>query len=422
MKVYRVGGAVRDKIMGHKPKDYDYVVVGSSPKDMVSRGFTPVGKSFPVFLHPTTGEEYALARTEKKVAAGHNGFETKWEGVTLEEDLMRRDLTINAIAMDMDTGYYIDPCGGITDIKNKVLRPATEAFKEDPIRVLRAGRFLARYPDFTYSSDLVNLSSQVIGEICQCAPDRVWKELEKVFSENKPSRFFDWMALFDFFPIWSEMNVTPQVITHHPEKWVDIHTKLVMDYAAEHFKDPEIVFACFAHDFGKPECFKKYGNALGHEEAGLEHIINFCEQWKVPNYFKDLALITCQHHTKVHGCMGRNTNDWTRPKSIMKLFEDTNAIGKPERFVKMLKACCADARGRGNNEELLNYYRNKPYPQMKYLQECLINVLSLNTKEITIPLLEKGKKGVDIGEAVRVARIQKIREVQYKWKVVQNPS
>lgn len=415
MKIYKVGGCVRDELLGITPKDFDYVVVGGSPEEMLSLGYTQVGKDFPVFLHPTTGEEYALARTERKVGFGYNGFESRWQGVTLEDDLLRRDLTINAIGQYED-GRLIDPFNGRYDLQNKILRPVSKAFCEDPIRVLRVGRFLSRYTDFSPSDSLITLSKQVVHEIGDCSPERVWKEIEKVLSEKKPSRFFQWMSQFDTFTILKQMEITPQKVEHHPEVWVDVHTYLVMDYAARFYGNPEVVFACFCHDFGKPITFQQYGNAHGHEEAGVAIINEFCDKWKVPNNYRDLAVMTSKYHTKVHGCLGRGANKGMKAKSIMKLFEETNALGKTDRFINMLYACISDARGRGKDKEDQLVYEAKEYPQAHFLQECLAAMKMVDTKSISIPAKEAGLSGIKIGEKIRSARITAIRQVQQKWE------
>ena len=422
--IYLVGGFVRDHFMGNIPKDKDYVVVGSSPEEMLSLGFKQVGKDFPVFLHPETGDEYALARTERKTGTGYEGFTCEWEGVTLEEDLRRRDLTINAIAWDCSRhlGKVYDPFNGREDIKNKVLRPVSEAFKEDPCRVLRVARFLCKFPDFTLQSGTYSLMLSLYDEMKTLTPERVWLEMEKSLTTENPSKFYGILCRhLNMFLFYKGLYNTPQRVDHHPEGTVWTHTALVMDYAATTWNDPEIVFACLTHDFGKPLCWDKFENAHGHEKEGLPFIEDFCDRYKVPNSYRALALQTCEYHTKVHGLFGRNNQAWTRPKSIMKLFEDTGAMKHPARFKKMLKACEADARGRGkavheDETKTIQHYLNKPYHQRQYLEECLEAVLNLDTKTISSKMVDEGKNGVLIGEAIRVARISEIRGVQNKWK------
>ncbi|AGN51473.1 tRNA nucleotidyltransferase [Vibrio phage eugene 12A10] len=422
--IYLVGGFVRDHFMGKIPKDKDYVVVGSSPEEMLSLGFKQVGKDFPVFLHPETGDEYALARTDRKTGTGYEGFTCEWDGVTLEEDLRRRDLTINAIAWDCsrNLGKVYDPFNGRGDIKNKMLRPVSDAFKEDPLRCLRAARFMAQFPNFTAAGSLYKYCEELEYEVCNTlTPERVWLETVKAMFTEQPSNYFLWLSMFGLFPEYIALTHCPQRVDHHPEYWVGTHTDMVMDYAATTWNDPEIVFACLTHDFGKPLCWGKFENAHGHEKEGLPFIEDFCDRYKVPNSYRVLALQTCEYHTKVHGLFGRNNQAWTRPKSIMKLFEDTGAMKHPERFKKMLKACEADAKGRGkvvheDETKTIQYYLNKPYHQREYLEECLNVILSLDTKIISSKMMEEGKKGTLIGEAIRVARISEIRGVQNIWK------
>ena len=333
----------------------------------------------------------------------------------LKQDLQRRDLTINAIAKDTETGELIDPFGGMIDLVDKLLRPVSDAFCEDPIRVLRVGRFLARFPDFKETNTLYHLSLKVVKEIGNCSPERVWKEIEKVLSEKVPSKFFKWMANFNTFPILDEMSRTPQKPEHHPEIWVDVHTYMTMDYAAKIFNKSEVTFACFCHDFGKPETYTTHGNAFGHEDAGVPFIEDFCNKWKVPNSYKDLAIMTAKHHTKIHGCLGRGSNQGMKAKTIMKLFEETNALKKHDRFMDMLLACVADSRGRGADKEDQQRYEDKPYPQADYLLECLCAASLLDTKTISIPAIEAGLTGTKIGDKIRAARINEIRKVQQKW-------
>ncbi len=427
MKIYQVGGSVRDELLGLTPKDYDYVVVGSTPEQMIELGYTQVGADFPVFLHPETKDEYALARTEHKVGTGHTGFTCEWEGVTIEEDLSRRDLTINSSAKDLETGELIDPFGGQQDLKDKVLRHTTDAFTEDPLRVLRVARFQSKFgEEWCIACETWEMMHKVYGngELDNLTPERVWLETDKALNTENPSLYFS--VISSYRKLWcntQDMVVTGQRLDHHPEDDVWTHTALVMDYAAKTYNDPEINFACYTHDFGKPVCWQMYQHAHGHEKEGLPFIVSFCDKFKVPNRYRELALLVCEHHTKVHGIMGRNEQNWTRPKSIMKLFEDTGALRNQERFLKILKCCEADAKGRGvdknehtHYETTKEYYLDKPYPQAEYLEECLEAVISLDTKTISATMVEQGKLGTDIGEAIRVERINKIRGVQNKWK------
>ncbi|BAV80904.1 tRNA nucleotidyltransferase [Vibrio phage RYC] len=436
MKFYLVGGACRDILMGESPKDFDFVVV--EPDEGYFKDWDMVGRDFPVFLEPTHGWEVAFARVERKAGTGHKGFVADTKGVTLEEDLLRRDLTMNAIAIEVDfeatvkleepvtVGAWIDPYNGQQDIKSSTLRAVSPAFKEDPLRALRVCRFMsqkdATIPDQTTVDYIQEMRS--LGELHTLTKERVWGEMEKALKSPNPSQFFTaaqhYCGMFDNIR-W--MKNTPQNPVHHPEGDVWVHTVLVMGYAAYYFNDPEINFACFTHDFGKPEMWEKQENAHGHEEAGLSYIEGFCRRWRIPNSYKELALITCEHHTKVHSCFGRDGNNWVKPKSIMKMFEKTGALSKPDRFKKFLKACEADAKGRGifgltsDNEKSFNAFISKPYPQRQYMIDCLEAVRNMGTKEISQKMLSEGKDGVSIGLKIREERIKCIRGVQRDWKV-----
>lgn len=405
MKIYLVGGAVRDMIMNLEPKDKDYVVVGAEPQELLDLGFKQVGADFPVFLHPETGEEHALARTEKKNGVGYQGFNCYFgKDVTLEEDLARRDLTINAIAVDIETNEIIDPFNGRQDIKDKVLRPTTKAFCEDPLRVLRAARFLARYPEFRTSDKLNKLCCDVTKELNFLTSERVWLETEKALSEQKPSNYFNYLWWFAMFPEFDNLLETPQPLQHHPEGNCWNHLMLVIDHAAKYHKDSEIVFACLMHDMGKGIAFERQGNLNGHELMGKPIVIDFCTKYKIPNRYKELALIVCEYHTHCHKAFEMN------PNKIMKLFERTKAESKYERFMKFLKACESDAKGRGGD------FPSRIYMQPDYLKECLDAVKSVDTKSISAKMVSEGKSGLLIGEAIRVAKIDAIRGVKNKWK------
>lgn len=425
MKFYMVGGAVRDLMLGVKQKDFDFVVVGATPDDFSE--WKQVGKDFPVFLHPTTGWEVALARTERKTGRGHTDFSVETNDVTLEEDLSRRDLTINSVAIEVDfdtsvalgepvlLGSFIDPFNGVSDAKANVLRHTSAAFSEDPLRVLRVARFLSRLPEWTVAEETVEMMMGM--DLSHLTPERVWLETLKSLGENKPSVYFEKLSKWcDVFPVWRQMQVTPQRLDHHPEGDVATHVGMVMGYAAETYKDTEITFAALCHDFGKPVCWELYGNAYGHEDTGLSLIESFCDKWKVPNRYEKLALMTCKYHTKIHGCLGRSSNKGMRPKSIMKLFEDTGALRNPEMFLKMLKVCEADSRGRGKGVEQINEFRTRPYPQREFMEQCLNVVLRFNTKQLSEDLLANGKSGVIIGETIRQERIKLIRGIVNNWR------
>lgn len=415
MKIYLVGGYVRDNLLGLEPKDKDYVVVGSSPEEMLVKDFSEVGKDFPVFLHPKTKDEYALARIERKVGLGYKGFECDWNGVTLDEDLFRRDLTINAIAKEVETGEIIDPFKGLSDLENKVLRPVSEHFKEDPIRLLRVARFLARYgEDWTVCNSILQMGIQMehLGELDNLVPERVWLETEKALKEPYPHLYFEFLLQFNFpfMEVFHYMKTTVENNPYHQESDVFVHTMMVLQHASENWNDSEINFACLLHDIAKPVCYLERGNAHGHDKEGIVIVESFCKQWKVPNNYRDLAKIVCEQHQRIHGVLGKNTNNWSRPKSIMKVFEETSALSKPERFKKLLQACESDSKGR------IGLSAKDDYIQRQYLEECLDNVLSLDTSLISQEMLTKGKSGIIIGQKIREERIKEIRKVQNKWK------
>ncbi len=419
---YLVGGAVRDNYLNKEVNDKDYVWVGV-PVGYIEEhhpSFKLVGKDFPVYLDDE-GNEVALARTERSTGRGYTDFECCFdEDVTLEEDLGRRDLTINSIAMDVDSLAVIDPYNGLADIDSKLLRHTTIAFKEDPIRVLRLARFQATFgSEWTIAPETKALCREMHkdGMLCNLQHERVWKELEKALKGVTPSLFLETLNGLEVFPALEQMETVPQRDDHHPEVWVGLHSRMVMDYAAKIFCDPEITFAGMVHDLGKIEAHERYGNAHGHEELGVSRVEDFCKEFKIPNNYRDLAVLVTRWHGKIHGVMGRGSNGWTTPKSIMKLFQETNALSKPERFDKILKACMADARGRGGTPEQVLEFESKEYPQYLYLTDCLDAAKAVDTKAISLPILQEGKKdGVFIGEQIRVARITAIRGVQNQWK------
>jgi tRNA nucleotidyltransferase (CCA-adding enzyme) len=420
MKIYVVGGYNRDTLLGLTPNDIDYCVQGGSIQEMLSLGFTEVGSAFPVFLHPETKDEYALCRTESSTGARYKDFSCYFgANVTLEEDLLRRDLTMCSIAYDEETQTYIDPYNGIEDINNKVFRHTSEAFMEDPIRVLRLARFYARFgSEWTIAPETIKLCDDMFksGMLESLVPERVWKETEKALNTDTPSLYFESLKDYNIFPEIKDMESTEERNAYHPESNVWVHTQLVMDYAAKHYNDPEITWASFTHDLGKASCYVQRGNGHGHEEEGLPYIISLCDRLKVSNSYRELALLVCEHHQKVHSCLGRGSNKGMRPKSIYKLFQKTSALTKPLRFEKMLKACRSDAAGRGANEEQIKEFEDKPYFQKEFLLECLQAASMVDTKEVSIPAMEKGKSGLEIGEAIRIARISAIRGVQNRWK------
>ncbi|MBE0377715.1 multifunctional CCA addition/repair protein [Pseudoalteromonas prydzensis] len=400
-KVYLVGGAVRDSLLGHQSKDKDYVVVGETPATLIALGYQPVGSDFPVFLHPKTKEEYALARTERKSGKGYIGFTVDAStSVTLEEDLARRDLTINSMAMD-DQGNIIDPFNGQADLKNKILRHTTAAFAEDPVRVLRIARFLARFGEqWSIHPDTQALMNKLkeSGELANLVPERVWNETEKALNEKHPQLFFQALNGLGLFPEIEAMQGIPQPKNHHPEGDVYIHTMLVLKRAADLGFDVETRFTALTHDFGKAYCYQKYGNLHGHEQVGIKVINEFCERLKVPNKLKALAALTSDNHTRCHKLFELT------PKKVHRfIVEKMNALEHPQRFLQFLQACLCDAQGRGED------FVNKDYPQFQLAQSLLNALRQLDRKAIVQQAISRGKSGPLIGAAMREAEINCLR-------------
>ena len=400
-QVYLVGGAVRDKLLNIKSKDNDYVVIGETPKTMESLGFVPIGSDFPVYLHPKTKEEYALGRTERKSGKGYTGFVVDASPtVTLEEDLARRDLTINSMALD-EHGNIIDPFNGQTDLQNKILRHTTEAFVEDPVRVLRIARFLARYgSDWRIHPSTYALMRELKnkGELNHLVSERVWLETEKALGEKHPELYFEALQGLGIFPELERMVNVPQPANHHPEGDVFVHTMLVLRRAADLNFNLEARFAALTHDFGKALSFKKHGNLRGHEREGVAVIEAFCERLKVPNRFRDVGVLTSDNHTLCH------TIDQLRPQTIHKLIvTNLNALVHPERFIEFTQACQCDAQGRG--ETLVD----KPYPQAAKLRAIHTELQKMDKKQVVQDALKNGKKGPEIGEEVKLAEINCIK-------------
>jgi len=347
MIVYQVGGAVRDELLGLPVKDRDYVVVGVTPEEMLKQGFRPVGKDFPVFLHPRTHEEYALARTERKTGPGYKGFQVHASPeVTLEQDLARRDLTINAIAKDSE-GRLIDPYGGVNDIRAGILRHVSPAFVEDPVRVLRVARFSARFEQFSIAPETLALMRAMAdnGEVDALVPERVWQEIAKGLMEKKPSRMFCALresgALERILPEVERLFGVPQPAQYHPEIDSGVHVMMVVDCAAARNYPLPVRFAALTHDLGKgttpPEEWPRH---IAHEERGFELIKPLCQRLRVPNDCRDLALVTARFHGLAHRALE------LRPETLMKLLQETDALRQPQRFEQFLQACAADACGR----------------------------------------------------------------------------
>ncbi len=392
-----MGGAVRDLLLNIASQDNDYVVIGETPQTMEALGFVPIGSDFPVYLHPKTKEEYALGRTERKSGKGYTGFVVDASpNVTLEQDLARRDLTINSMALDAN-GTIIDPFNGQQDLKDKVLRHTTEAFVEDPVRVLRIARFLARYGSewrihpSTYAL-IRELKQQ--GELDHLVPERVWLETEKALGEPHPELYFQALQGLGIFPELEQMVNVPQPQQHHPEGDVFVHTMLVLRRAADLNFDLETRFAALTHDFGKALSFKKRGNLRGHEREGGAVIEVFCQRLKIPNRFRDIGVLTSDNHTLCH------TLEQLRPATIHKLIvTNLNALVHPQRIVAFTQACQCDAQGRG--ETLVN----KPYPQAAKLRAIHAELLKLDKKQVVQEALSSGKKGPAIDKAVTLAEI-----------------
>jgi tRNA nucleotidyltransferase (CCA-adding enzyme) len=346
-KIYSVGGAVRDELLGLAVKDHDYVVVGATPKAMLDAGYKPVGKDFPVFLHPKTHEEYALARTERKTGAGYKGFAVHAApDVTLEEDLARRDFTINAIAKDAD-GKLIDPYNGQADIQSKTLRHVSAAFTEDPVRILRAARFSARFANFTIAPETLALMRQMVqnGEVDALVPERVWQELSRGLMESKPSRMFEVLrdcgALQKILPELDRLWGVPQPPLHHPEIDTGIHVMMVIDYAAKQNFSLPIRFAALVHDLGKGTTpVDILPRHIGHEARSVHLLKDVCKRLRVPNDCKDLAQMVAKFHGKLHQALKM------RPDTLLEFLIELDAFRQPERLNDFLKACECDSRGR----------------------------------------------------------------------------
>lgn len=406
-KVYLVGGFVRDKAMKvnngkHiQSKDRDYVVVGSTPEEMVEQGFKKVGQ-FPVFLHPETGEEYALARTEKKSGRGHKGFSVDFSPeVSLEEDLERRDLTINAMAEDPVTGEIIDPYGGMEDLSKHVLRHVSPAFVEDPLRVFRVARFAARFRDFTVADETMGEMKRIVmaGELNDLTPERVWNEIEKAFSEGKPSRFVNILrecgALKIILPEVDVLFGIPQPVKYHPEGCVGTHTLMVVDQAAK-LGGSEVVWAALMHDVGKGTTQKELlPKHHGHEKRGAKIAKKICERLKVPNKYSELAQIVAEYHFHMHRAAE------LRPETMLKLLESVGAFRNPKQLELFLLVCEADSKGRTGHE-------NKDYPQSKLVREAYMAASQVQGEKF---INEGYKAGPNIGKLVSQERIRQIKKL-----------
>ena len=410
MQKFLVGGAVRDRLLQLPVKDYDYMVVGSTPEELLSLGYQQVGKDFPVFLHPKTGDEYALARTERKQGSGYNGFSCySGKDVSLEDDLIRRDLTINAIAED-DHGEYFDPYHGIQDLNNKILRHVSPAFSEDPLRVLRVARFAARFfkLGFSIAPETLSLMQQLsdCGELGYLTPERVWAETEKALATDSPQIYFqvlrDCGALVVLFPEIDCLFGIPGPKRWHPEIDTGIHTLMVVEQSVLLSNDVAFRFACLVHDLGKALTPKeKWPSHKGHGFLGLAVIKSLCIRLKVPNECRDLALMVSEHHTIIHSAFE------LKPSTLLKLMNSCDAWRKPQRFLQMLECCVADSKGRTGFED-------KSYPSADYVWQAFQVALTVNVQDI----IKRGIKGAEIKEALLIARIDAVRNYKEALPVI----
>jgi tRNA nucleotidyltransferase (CCA-adding enzyme) len=400
MKTFVVGGAVRDRLLGLPVQDRDHVVIGATPEQMLAQGFRPVGKDFPVFLHPKTSEEYALARTERKTAPGYRGFLFHAApDVTLEEDLVRRDLTINAIA-ETEDGTLIDPFGGQHDLEARVFRHVSDAFAEDPVRILRLARFAARFADFTVAPETEALMRAMVlaGEVDALVPERVWQELSRGLMERAPSRMFEVLrgcgALARILPELDQLWGVPQPPQHHPEVDTGVHVMMVVDMAARIGGTLPVRFAALMHDLGKGATPpSEWPRHYGHEARSVELAEAVCHRLKIPNDCRELALMAAREHGNVQRAQE------LRPATIVKMLERCDAFRKPQRFVDMLQVAECDHRGRMGLEE-------RPFPQMQLLQKAMEAARSVNAGAIAQSVAKSHPDQPSrIPEAIHQARI-----------------
>ncbi len=402
MKFYLVGGTVRDELLGLPAQERDWVVVGATPDDLLALGFKPVGKNFPVFLHPDTHDEYALARTERKTAPGYHGFEFHASPeVTLQEDLQRRDLTINAMARD-ENGQIIDPFDGQQDLTKRVLRHVSAAFVEDPVRILRVARFHARFFEFGFS--IVDETRQLMkdmvdrGEVDALVPERVWQETVRAIAENHPEKYFETLrdcgALSRIFPELEALFGVPQPERHHPEIDTGIHTMMVLRQAARLTNDRTVRFAALTHDLGKgetpPELLPGH---RGHEKRSIRLVRAMSKRLRIPREYRDLAVRVAEFHCHCHRALE------LKPSTILKVIEALDAFRNPARFEKFLLACEADARGRKGLEE-------NAYPQADVFRNAFQAAAAIGAADVA----DDGLSGRELGEQIRQLRNAAIAE------------
>jgi len=405
MQRYLVGGAVRDALLGLQGGDRDWVVVGARAQELIDAGYTPVGKDFPVFLHPQTKEEHALARTERKTAAGYRGFEVHADpSVTLEDDLLRRDLTINAIAQD-EEGALIDPHGGQRDLRAKLLRHVSPAFAEDPVRILRLARFAARFDEFSVAPETLELMRGMVaaGEVDALVPERVWQELSRGLMEATPSRMFgvlrDCGALQRLLPEVDRLWGVPQRADYHPEVDTGVHLMMVLDMSARLDTSLAVRFACLGHDLGKgttpADVLPRH---LGHEQRSVDLVRGVCERLRVPVACRELAEVVAREHGNIHRSSEFNA------AAIQRLLDRCDAWRRPDRFAEALIACECDARGRLGMED-------DAYPPRPRLLAALAAAQAIDAAAIAASAVERGLSGPAIGAAVSEARVNAIATV-----------
>jgi tRNA nucleotidyltransferase (CCA-adding enzyme) len=405
MRTYLVGGAVRDKLLERPVTDHDHVVVGARPDELLALGYKPVGKDFPVFLHPESNEEYALARTERKTGHGYHGFAMHADpSVTLEQDLARRDLTINAIAED-EQGRLVDPYGGVQDLEQRILRHVSPAFVEDPVRLLRVARFAARFAPlgFTVAEETMSLLQQMVrdGEVDHLVPERVWAETRNALAEAQPSAFLQVLreagALAVLFPEVDALYGVPQRAEFHPEIDTGIHLEMTLDAAARLAPGNDLVgFCAFTHDLGKALTPKgELPRHHGHEQLGVAPLRALAGRLKVPTEYAELAEQVCREHLNAHRALE------LKPATVLKLLTSLDALRRPERLQTFLTACLADRRGRLGHE-------HSDYPQADWLRQARDAAASITSA----PFIAQGLQGPAVGAAIEKARIQAIAEMK----------
>jgi len=405
MKIYLVGGAVRDQLLNYPVKEKDWVVVGATVEEMLALNYQQVGKDFPVFLHPVTKDEHALARTERNTAPGYKGFEVHASpDVTLEEDLIRRDLTINAIAKDED-GKIIDPYNGRADLEQKLLRHVSPAFSEDPVRILRVARFAARYAHlgFKVADETRELMQKMVtnGEADALVAERVWQEFHKALTERSPQVFIEVLkncnALKTILPEIDALFGVPQPEIHHPEIDTGIHTLMVLQQAGLLTTNPATRFAALCHDLGKALTPKEnWPSHYGHEAKGKQPVQQLCKRLRIPNEYRELALITAEFHLHVHRALE------IKKTTLLNTIEKLDGIRKPQRYEQFLIACTADIRGRTG-------YENAPYPQADYYRQALEIIKGIDIQ----PLKDAGLEGKEMATAIHTARLSALnRQLQ----------